>query len=198
MLGRGGVSGQLSIFIHWTTWPATRWGGSARPWWASTAGSLSALTNHPARCLRHLQEEEGEGSVNQRSYRCNADAKAGGFRFAANCPLTHSEVDVAFASAHDQICFGIGGRRVRGFRRRIVWARVCRARRGHRLTCGSKWRDIFFLLLLFTGRWQRGEKTRAAAFLLYANQVVVCTDGFKSSCSKKALKFWSTASFSVC
>lgn len=39
---------------------------------------------------------------------------------AANGPLTHSEVDVALASAHDQICFGIRGRRVRGFRRRIV------------------------------------------------------------------------------
>lgn len=40
--------------------------------------------------------------------------------FGANCPLTHSEVDVAFASAHDQICFGVRGRRVGGFRRRIV------------------------------------------------------------------------------
>lgn len=36
--------------------------------------------------------------------------------------LTHSEVNVAFASTHDQVRFGLGGCCVRGFRCRIIRA----------------------------------------------------------------------------
>lgn len=52
--------------------------------------------------------------------------------------LTHSEVNVAFAPTHDQECFGLRGRCVRGFRWRVIRAWVCGAWGGHRLTCDKK------------------------------------------------------------
>lgn len=55
--------------------------------------------------------------------------------------LTDSEVNVAFASTHDQEGFGLWGRCVRGFRRRVIRAWICGAWRGHRLTCDKQSHD---------------------------------------------------------
>lgn len=56
--------------------------------------------------------------------------------------LTHSEVNVAFASTHDQVGFGLRGRCVRGFRCRVIRAWICSAWRGHRLSCDKReWKN---------------------------------------------------------
>jgi len=52
--------------------------------------------------------------------------------------LTHSEVNVAFASAHDQVRVRLRGGCFWEFRWRVVRAWTCTAWRGHRLTCDKK------------------------------------------------------------
>lgn len=51
--------------------------------------------------------------------------------------LTHSEVNVAFASTHDQVCFGLGGCCVRGLRCKIIRAWIS-TWRWHCLTCDKR------------------------------------------------------------
>lgn len=139
---RGSVGGSdalvdYSIVQSWgvATCQTMRWLCSAVVGCRSAVGSDKPSSSPPS----SPAEEEEEDESNERRARWRRQS----FAPETTSPgfsdtLTQPEVDVAFASAHHQVRFWICVRRVGGFGRRVVGARIRGAWRGQGISCPIK------------------------------------------------------------